>query len=110
MEWNLKEAMQMREAGMAWEKLGKHFGISYEVARRRCDPVYRAKRVERNRVARRDDLYGKAPTQRLHIIADGPANKNPILPPKYDLRSLTSRICGDPYPGRSALDRQERQP
>lgn len=27
----------------------------------------------------------------------------------YDTRSLTARICGDPLPGRSALDRQHRE-
>lgn len=26
----------------------------------------------------------------------------------YDTRNLTARICGDPLPGRSALDRQHR--
>lgn len=26
--------------------------------------------------------------------------------PKYDTRSLTGRICGDPLPGRRAIDRR----
>lgn len=34
--------------------------------------------------------------------------RGPIVPIPEDTRDLTARFCGDPLPGRSALDRRER--
>lgn len=101
--WNLKEAKRMRAAGAFWGEIGERFGCDADTAHFRCDPAYRQKRNDRSRASRRQEWRG---VHKVRMVVERPADRNPVLPPAYDTRNLTQVICGDPLPGRSALDRR----
>jgi hypothetical protein len=86
--WNLQKARAMRNSGCQWGEIAAYFGISKTAAFDRCKKGI--------------DLVKNA-TPRRRVI---PCERfNPILLPQDD-RSLTAVFCGDPLPGRSALDRR----
>ena len=84
--------------------------MSVEVVRRAIEPGYSERRSAGIKAARRlrsdDPRTGKIE----HFPYMSPAAKREAerqlaeLPP--DTRGLTAKICGDPMPGRSALDRK----
>jgi hypothetical protein len=101
-------ARQLRKGGATWAMIAKQCGVSTEVVQRAIDPGYAERRsadIRAARQLRRGSLHVEPSSVRM-----SPADKLEAermlaeLPP--DTRGLTARICGDPIPGRSALDRK----
>lgn len=119
----IKEAEQLRSLNppWGWDRIATHLCISRFVLRCEIDPRYRVKmalnvRVVRarrqGRICRRPpaaDLpkitprsaFGAehAPSIPQHVLMD--RDRRLSMAP----RSLTAALCGDPAPGRSALDK-----
>lgn len=104
-----EECRRLFAEGWTIEGLASHFMCSTQSIRRRVDARY-AEARRRYENAQRKREAGPAAEERR--IAEKHATKSDRLarlaeiPP--DTRSLTARICGDPIPGRSALDRRAR--
>ena len=100
---------QWRADGWKWADIGKALGISGTTARCIVDPEYRRIRNERTwRIRHGGDIRGIGGTK--HIASHKPhpddlAARLAEIPP--DTRTLTGVICGDPLPGRSALDMRD---
>lgn len=105
----------MRLAGRSWLSISAAVGAGVEAIRRAVDPEWAAKRREGQNANRK----------RLRISRDLPSPKQQrpdtnrptldearraIAGVPRDTRDLTSRLLGDPLPGRSALDRKEPRP
>jgi hypothetical protein len=70
------------------------------------DPAFADKRRQQQRQRRRAGKTGRAGKRSVEIDATATSLRSLIL---HDARDLTARLCGDPLPGRSALDRRGRQ-
>ena len=101
------QARKMRERRVSWSQIERTIGVSADIIRRRLDPewaTFRANRVRTVRAIHRgnagssDAPYRIDPAEAARALATIPR----------DTRSLSSRILGDPLPGRSALDRRSR--
>lgn len=103
----MKLAVIMRDAGADWKAISRATEISVDTLRRRLDPDYREKRSAKEK-ARRSVFYGLA-----HSIDPNRPKPHEVLRAltsiPRDTRNLTARLCGDPLPGRSALDRRQVQ-
>lgn len=98
----LQTALRLRYEGMAWEAIAKQLAVPYDGLRRRLEPGYATKRNQKIAEARsRLVLAGGVYSERLG--PDEAAKAIAAVP--IDSRRLTARVCGDPLPGRSALDR-----
>lgn len=75
----IEQATSMFKAGYAWPEIGKALGVCPETAR---------------------DWWRKG----IGFSERPEIRKLPPVP--KDTRSITGRLCGDPLPGRSALDRR----
>lgn len=94
--------------GVSIKELAKTYSCSTSTILKVVDPdTYRARQDRYNRLqreqrkeARNMDTSYRAPdgARSLHSAA--------LLPPDRDERDFTGRIMGDPFPGRSALDRK----
>lgn len=111
----IAQARQMRDSGMSWKKIAKHFGVSEDTARRPLDPEWTARRnatVAANRRLRRARMAeGEACPSFVHYVCSMPEEakrdgERLLAQVPADTRDLTGRICGDPLPTRSALDRK----
>lgn len=102
----------MLASHMSWNEIGKCFGVNGETVRRAVDPVFRERRREQVAKRRSYASLGITPVtdamciDRRTVRQDAQARMAEI---PDDTRGLTARICGDPLPGRSALD-QMRSP
>lgn len=97
--------------GRAWRHAAAVTGIPYDALRRALDPNHKAQRNERaNRARIRDH---KAIISRFELGTNrAPHDEAEMRRLKAsvpdDMRSITGRLCGDPLPGRSALERRSR--
>lgn len=99
-------AGKLREAGWRYENISEIFGCHPDTVRTWVSSKYAEGRKRRQQRVREDmrRLMSEHPTPRapssaierdaMSLVAD--------IPP--DTRDLTGRICGDPLPGRRALD------
>lgn len=94
-----------RDEGWSLEQLASHFMCSEQTVRRRVDlrldTYLRGYEKARARESTASALRAEARASKADRLA-----RLAEIPP--DTRSLTGRICGDPIPGRSALDRRAR--
>lgn len=98
---------------MNWREIGDCFGVHPETVRRAIDQQYRVRRAEQKaqRKAERRMLEKEGVDRasagwcmdRRQVRSDVEARMAEI---PRDTRDLTARVCGDPLPGRSALDRR----
>ena len=102
---------EMRASGMAWKAIAEQFGVSHETIRRVVEPGYREHRNALSRARRQSSGEGKADRAFNHVpemrVDDKRDGERLLREVPADTRDLTARICGDPLPGRSALDRVE---
>lgn len=106
-EWDA--AKQMRAAGKKWRAISRALDIGVERLRRALDPDYAEKRnrswmKRRATIKERDaaDPIGGAAVYCGGLTPEEVERALASVP--FDTRNLTQRICGDPLPGRSALD------
>lgn len=97
-------AEQMKAQGFRWATISRETGITTDRLRYRLDPRYRESRLTRQLEARQRSGKYQSPV-RVSFGHVSPEEARRLLAsiPK-DTRGLTARICGDPLPGRSALD------
>jgi hypothetical protein len=102
----LQKAQGLRAAGMKWETIANRLNVGSDGLKRRLDPEYRERRNQQMREAneRRDPLHNfasRVPMAEVYRLLD-------TVP--ADTRGFTARACGDPLPGRSALDKYRANP
>lgn len=111
----LDEAIELRRRGASWFDLRRALGLRSENGvRYRLDPEFAARMRFHNSVGgkrRRDERRA-----RRSIVVGSAGAAEHVRPPPEVLaerdatlslpRTLTSLLCGDPPPGRSALDRR----
>jgi hypothetical protein len=125
MTFNLIEAQKLRDCNVTWKGIADLMGVGPEYVRRRLDPEwarYRQNRINELRNAKKNGARPRLLRPPKSLVsqskkrerdwrsvsmsqsdkADG-YKKLAEIPP--DTRDLTAKICGDPLPGRSALDR-----
>lgn len=96
--WDENVARQMREEGKSFKAIGKRFGVEEHTVHARLDPEYAKRRRQRN------GRTTKAVREHVRpAIDDAEAFRQLAAMPKYETRSLTGIIMGDPPPHRSAL-------
>ena len=101
----LDTARVMRGMGIAWGRIARTVGFGEERIRRILDPAFAARRAAGIRQARHMRAFRGEHQSRLSAAEARAAIE--AVPP--DTRSTTSRLLGDPLPGRSALDRRTYQ-
>lgn len=127
--WNMDEARKMRDAGMSWEKIGKHFGMKGNTVKRKLDPEWDAhcrrlaagwesakwanraeKQGERAKPIGRRARTGIPQIRTSQYAEEGWRRhlENLARQPKDD-RSLTALILGDPPSWRSALHAKQSE-
>ena len=100
----------MRRDQISWTRIAEHFGVAYDTVRRALDPEWAARRrtgIAEARRRRRGEgtkarSFNHVPEMRVSDKADGERLLREV---PADTRDLTGRLCGDPLPGRAALDR-----
>jgi hypothetical protein len=100
-------------SGITLSALVEAYGCTRDTILRLVDHRWRERRNEGIRRAREHRNEGKTPAFQNHVVSahhraskDEAAARLAEVP--ADTRSLTSRLAGDPLPGRSALDRRAR--
>lgn len=112
----LKHAKQLRLNGTPWRDLAVEFDCDYQTVRRHIDPQFRNRRAEQianarirhvssGRKLKPDFSSGNTADRRPAIPADVLAEWDHV---KSATPTLTALLCGDPAPGRSALDKLRR--
>lgn len=94
----LERTRQLRALGLSWEKIGRQVGFGPDVLRYRLDPTRKRGGESGLSSMIRDLPYRPTEAEVDRLLSTIPR----------DTRNFTSRVCGDPLPGRSALD-QRRQ-
>ena len=116
----VKKAIQMRDDGVAYYVIGHELGVSADTARSWIDKQYaerRRKQIREARARRTNNVNGRI----VHVVRNLERYRavKPNLPDEEfkrliadipeDTRDLTARLCGDPLPGRSALDQRRAE-
>lgn len=97
----------LQQDGQTWSSVARHFNVSWETLRRQLDPEWAEKRrqaINANRRAEGSNPSGHAARRRRNIE---PPEK--VIHRIVDTRSPTSKLLGDPPPGRSALDQKRAE-
>jgi hypothetical protein len=94
-------AKQMREAGWQYQGIALVMGVRGTTIRCWIDPEYRKKTNELHRKRWRRLQVQTDVVVRKYEAADADQLAKQIPP---DTRDLTARLCGDPVPGRRAID------
>lgn len=101
-------AKQLEKQGLGVQQIAKVMEVSRETARHLLDEEGYQKKLERNRLYEREKRVRMKAESLLipkvisRIATDVIEARLAEIPD--DTRSKTGRICGDPLPGRSALD------
>jgi hypothetical protein len=101
----LQKAIGLRAAGMKWETIANRLNVGSDGLKRRLDPEYRERRNQQMRDANERRTSTSWPMH--HFASRMPQEQLDRLRATVpvDTRGLTARACGDPLPGRSALDK-----
>lgn len=105
------EALKLHAEGFTPWQIAKVIGVDGCTVKAWIDPEYAAKRREtvmankRQRYALKLARQGKA-VRRYETFKPDPVASGAEMPPVVDTRDLTSRLMGDPMPGRSALEKR----
>jgi hypothetical protein len=87
----VETARAMRHSGHTFREIGGELGVHQETIRE-----WLGLKKHRN-----IDRLSTGPREKQSFRPTGPL---PVVP--QDTRSLSARLCGDPLPGRSALDKR----
>lgn len=105
-----------REGGASWTELGKKFDVCGSTLRRAVDPVFDAKYRKRQAEYHRQRRAAEKPPRSagsffLHerFVPKEDVENARTWQDQPDTRDLTEQMLGDPFPGRSALDRRVGQ-
>lgn len=103
-------ATKLLAEGHSWRAIAAEVGTSHDGIRRRVDPKYRAMKNEI--ASRSNNKHGNERYASTGVSANVHHKRAPdfvideCVMAHARPRSLTQSICGDPLPGRSALDKQ----
>jgi hypothetical protein len=103
----------MRTRGTPWKTIETETGYSYFIIKSNLDPDFAEKQAIRSRELRGERRAAPPQSDRRPRagIAEPTISIEEIwrsLP--RDTRGFTARVCGDPLPGRSALDQKKHPP
>lgn len=103
----VEKIRKMREAEVPWNVIEEEFSVSYHTARGSIDPAY----LEERRIKQNSYRHGKG-TGRIRRTSRTEAKIDCVeagrrWKDRADTRNLTGLLMGDPYPGRSALDKKQ---
>lgn len=104
---NMDEVRGLLAQGLTIKQIAKHMGHTFTTIKMRLDPYYAAMRKQRINELRSIARYGRG---RSHVTTTRRAASDDVderlqeIP--HDTRTKTARLCGDPLPGRSALDQR----
>ncbi len=105
----VKEARALKREGLTYTEIAKRLGSTYSTVRRALDAHYARKQRERARERRENPKPpSDKPARNTESMLSRLKRESDFIKlaaeiPK-DSRSVTGRLCGDPLPGRSALD------
>src|SRR5690348_11394150 len=107
---NIARAQQLRAKGLTDTQIARVFGLKDSISIKAwLDPSYLEKRREIARGWRRTNVERTGPCphlERYKFALERDARKlMKQIPP--DTRDLTAQLCGDPIPGRRAIDKIE---
>ena len=104
----LEAAKVMRDNGSSFTGIAKCFGTTFHFVKCSLDPEYLVNRAKGTAIARRKKS-GVVRSSSNNVVTNkhtrADAEKLIIQIPK-DTRTFTQAFCGDPLPGRSALDKR----
>jgi hypothetical protein len=101
-ETEINLARRFRAGGMTWKDLGRCFNVTPETVKYQIDPEWKNRSLERRAELRQAP---RIPSPQPEDASPTRAELAKLLRSiPLDTRDLTARICGDPLPGRSALD------
>lgn len=108
-------ATLLRREGMSWNAVAKSVGAATETVRRWLDPEFRRQRIAFDRERYRERQAKQQRERRSDFWHR--SEPKPLTEPECaarlreiprDTRDVTARLCGDPLPGRSALDQRSQ--
>ena len=97
-----KRAIAMAKENMTYRKIGELLGVTASTIHAWVDPAYAERRRRQIREKKAQRSEGGRPV-RHRVEPPLEEMQSPFSVPK-DRRDTTGSICGDPLPGRSALD------
>lgn len=100
-EQQIATATRLRALGWSYARIADNIGCHPESLRRHCDTAFKEKP---SRAERAPTPFRRSFANQHSATRDAIEARLAEIP--EDTRSLTGRICGDPLPGRSALDRR----
>lgn len=109
----IEEAKRLLADGWVYARIAERFGCNYETIKRALDQEYAALRRQQVNENRRQRRYkpekrvtktGRENATAISVKEDAAARLAEI---PHDDRTLTGLLCGDPLPGRSALDKRQ---
>jgi hypothetical protein len=110
----LEKAKAMRP--MSWWKIGQKLGVSHTFLQYNLEPGYdvqerkRKINARRRERAREQGIVGSSFVHLTETTKQARLDARKLLKEiPEDTRSITGFIFGDPLPGRSALDREQRR-
>ena len=123
-EEQIADMRDRREAGWGWKAIAIFYNVNVHVIRRNLDPLWK---FERNKASldyykRKRDGYPVKNMSKRRLTPRVMTSHFPDRTTRTDVpqerwdelrqalagdRTLTQEFCGDPLPGRSALDRRE---
>lgn len=98
-------AAQLREMGYSYLRIAKMIGYTHLTVRAWFSE--KAKHDQRRKYDEMRAYRACVPRDLVHKVRTDADAAKQIVP--KDTRDLTARFCGDPLPGRSALDRRQHQ-
>lgn len=103
--FDIEKAKRMLAEGVSWYRIARELGVNEETVKRALKPGFAEMMAARKR--ERYIAEGGGPILHVDFMTaeakrDGLAKLAEIPP---DTRDLTARLCGDPLPGRRAIDR-----
>lgn len=102
----LDAARGLKADGFTWAAISRRLDMGYDNLRYRLDPAYHRRQQARWRAAHAKNRFDhNVPRPEPSPPKSDVAARRAEIP--LDLRSITARLCGDPLPGRSALDQRE---
>lgn len=99
----LSEAIRLRGEGRSFNEIGDALSVSSDTVHCWLDEKYAHRRRSMVNANRRGEAHDINRIDRRPSHSDV-AERLAEIPP--DTRDLTSRLCGDPLPGRRAIDRR----
>lgn len=105
-ELKLRAIAMIERGDMSGREIARELGVSHTAIRCWIDTAYRKRRNAEALLRDRESRARRSPHRRAKEPSKARQDEVLQIVP-LDTRGLTGRLCGDPLPGRSALEKRQ---